>query len=108
VLENWDNNICQDMIPKFVGKVYQLSMQKCSSNVIDRCIQFATPENLSIILTELINCDRLANLIVNSYGNFVVQNALKFAKGEEKNKLAARIEKNIPNIPDMKIKQKWL
>lgn len=36
--EYWDKEICQDIIPKFIGKVYQLSMQKCSSNVIDRCI----------------------------------------------------------------------
>lgn len=38
VFEHWDKEICQDLIPQFFGKVYQLSMQKCSSNVIDRCI----------------------------------------------------------------------
>ena len=36
--EHWDKEICMDLIPCFFGKVYQLSMQKCSSNVIDRCI----------------------------------------------------------------------
>jgi hypothetical protein len=44
---------------------------------------------------------------MNSYGNFVVQNALKYATVEDRNKLAEQIERNIPNITDMKIKQKW-
>jgi len=44
---------------------------------------------------------------MNSYGNFVVQNALKFATQEDRMKLADQIERNIPNITDLKIKQKW-
>ena len=43
------------------------------------------------------------DLIMNSYGNFVVQNALKFASSEEKKKLAEQIEKILPNITDTKI-----
>jgi hypothetical protein len=41
---------------------------------------------------------------MNSYGNFVVQNALKFACQDDKNKLAEQIELNFPNISDTKIK----
>lgn len=37
-----------------------------------------------------------------------MQNALKFATLEDKNKLSEQIEKNLPNITDAKIKQKWL
>jgi hypothetical protein len=44
---------------------------------------------------------------MNSYGNFVVQNALRFANSEERVKLSEQIEKNIPNLTDPKIKQKW-
>jgi hypothetical protein len=44
---------------------------------------------------------------MNSYGNFVVQNALKFATQEDRVKLADRIERTIPTITDPKIKQKW-
>ena len=36
--EHWDKEIVQELIPQFFNKVFQLSMQKCSSNVIDRCI----------------------------------------------------------------------
>ena len=41
---------------------------------------------------------------MNSYGNFVVQNALKFATQEDRTKLSDQIERNIPNITDAKIK----
>ena len=44
---------------------------------------------------------------MNSYGNFVVQNALKFASQDEKKRLAMQIDKILPNITDPKIKQKW-
>jgi hypothetical protein len=45
---------------------------------------------------------------MNPYGNFVVQNALKFATADDKNKLSDQIEKNVPFITDPKIKQKWV
>ena len=62
----WDEEICQEIIPQFFGKVYQLSMQKCSSNVIDRSIQKAKPEYLCKILQELIKCDRLNSKLYRS------------------------------------------
>mmetsp|Transcript_42593 Transcript_42593/g.40857 ORF Transcript_42593/g.40857 Transcript_42593/m.40857 type:complete len:208 (-) Transcript_42593:485-1108(-) len=107
VFEHWDKQIIHQLIPCYYGKVFQLSMQKCSSNVIDRCIQNSSPDQLQIIMSELINCDRLTNLIMNSYGNFVVQNALKFATQEDRLRLAEQIQKTIPSITDQKIKQKW-
>jgi hypothetical protein len=55
----WDAVQCQDVIPQFFGKIYQLSMQKCSSNVIDKSIQKSKPEYLEKLLSELIKCDRL-------------------------------------------------
>jgi hypothetical protein len=48
------------------------------------------------------------DLITNAYGNFVVQNALKFAPQEFKTKLSEQIERNIATIQDPKIKQKWV
>lgn len=45
---------------------------------------------------------------MNQYGNFVVQNALKFSNNEDKIKLAEQIEKVIPLISDPKIRGKWI
>jgi hypothetical protein len=46
----WDKEMCQEIIPQFFGKVYQLSMQQSSSNVIDKCIYNSKPEYRSRIL----------------------------------------------------------
>lgn len=42
----------------------------------------------------------LLDLIMNQYGNFVVQNALKFANPEDRTCLAEQIEKIVPAITD--------
>jgi len=46
-------------------------------------------------------------LIRNSYGNYVVQSALKLAVGEDKERMVQAIQKNTPQIPDKKIRMKW-
>ena len=43
----------------------------------------------------------------NNYGNYVVQKALKLAKGENKLKLIQIILKNIEKIGDKKLIAKW-
>ncbi len=49
----------------------------------------------------------LLGLIRNSFGNYVVQKALKLAYGGYRSALIAAIQKNIPAIPDKKIRIKW-
>lgn len=51
--------------------------------------------------------DKLAGLMKNSYGNYVVQKALKIAEGEDKKSIVQSIQNNIPVISDKKIRQKW-
>ena len=46
-------------------------------------------------------------LIRNSYGNYVVQKALKIGLGKDKQGLINAIQRCIPSIPDRKIRQKW-
>lgn len=43
----------------------------------------------------------------NNYGNYVVQKALKLAKGSLKSKLITTIVKNIDKIGDKKLMMKW-
>ena len=45
---------------------------------------------------------------MNSYGNFVVQNALKYALLDDKGRLTEQVEKVIPSLSDPKIKSKWI
>jgi len=61
----------------------------------------------SLFIEEICKNERLSGLIRNSYGNYVVQKALKISKNEDKKMMIASIQKHIPNIPDRKIRSKW-
>ncbi len=43
----------------------------------------------------------------NSYGNYVVQKALNNSEGETRSSLSETIRKNIPLLPDQKLRNKW-
>jgi hypothetical protein len=63
----------------FGGKVAELSRQKFSSNVIEKCIRCADMSTKRIMIEELMNSDELEKLMRDSYGNYVIQTALEFA-----------------------------
>ena len=70
-----------------LGKISQLSIQKFSSNVIERCLEKADPQIKTLYIEEITNSDKLSNLIRNSYGNYVVQKALIIAQNKDKQNL---------------------
>jgi hypothetical protein len=67
--------ICRDspMLPKLI---VELSLQKFSSNVVDRLIQSANLPQILMIMQELERSDKLEKIMVSQYGNFVLQNVL--------------------------------
>ena len=81
-------------------------MLKYSSNVVERCI-----EKNEIILKEYINeiCSngKIAEIMKNKYGNYVIQKALKLSINEDKKKLAEEVDKNIYKLNDRKLILKW-
>lgn len=69
---------------KLRNKLSQLSIQKFSSNVIEKCLEKADTKVRNLYIEELALSDKLSGLIRNSYGNYVVQKALKIGFGKEK------------------------
>ena len=45
--------------------------------------------------------------MVNNYGNYVVQKALKLSSHNDKNLLMQNIIKNLPKMKDKKLNSKW-
>jgi hypothetical protein len=83
---------------KLRNKLSQLSIQKFSSNVIEKCLEKADEKTKSLYIEELSHSDKLSGnlkfiitlclgLIRNSYGNYVVQKALKIGVGKDKQAL---------------------
>ncbi|PIN18638.1 Translational repressor MPT5/PUF4 and related RNA-binding proteins (Puf superfamily) [Handroanthus impetiginosus] len=58
-----------------------LSVQKYSSNVVEKCLKHAGEERRSHIIHELISNPRLDQIVQDPYGNYVIQSALKLSKG---------------------------
>jgi len=46
-------------------------------------------------------------MIKSSYGNYVIQKALRVAKGEEREKFVNLIKKNLQRMNDKKVIRKW-
>ena len=65
---------------------------------------------IQISLSVSDNCDSLIyniGAIRNSYGNYVIQKALRISQGKDKDVLIQAIQKCIPEIADKKIRGRW-
>ena len=108
VFEYWDVKYCEEIISCFEGKISILSVQKFSSNVIEKCIE-RSEQFLNTFIIEIFkdNLCGIGILMQNNYGNYVIQKALKYSKGENRKKLILGIEGNFESITDKKLLIKW-
>lgn len=86
--------LAEPMIHKFLGRIIELSMQKFSSNVIEKvcpfqiqrpipsgltlaqCIRVSSKETRALMVKEIVNPPELEKLIRDSYANYVIQTAV--------------------------------
>lgn len=69
-----------DILDQLEGNYGDLSMQKYSSNVVEKCLKYAGEERRSCIIKELVNTPRLDQIMQDPYGNYVIQAALNNSK----------------------------
>ena len=97
------------MFQFFKGKCVILSIQKYSSNVIERCIE-KSEEFLNSFIYEISNDNNSIKLLMkNNYGNYVIQTALKVSKNQiQIQKILINIlNKNLIVLNDKKLINKW-
>ena len=104
IVESW--NDYKDIIVLFKGHFFNLSFEKYASNVIERCIE-KDEEILNDYINEIINSKCIYDVMKSNYGNYVIQKAIKLAKGEYKNKFVLNAAKDINKLNDNKLIQKW-
>lgn len=61
------------------GKVCLLAIQKFSSNVMEKCLERASDRVKELYLQELSDTGRIRELMMDPFGNYVVQRALAIA-----------------------------
>lgn len=98
ILDLNDNRFSDAVIRQFTGNICALSVQKFSSNVIEKCIRVAEHNTRKMIIEELLNRSRLEKLLRDSYGNYCVQTALDYAEASQRALLVEGIRPVLPLI----------
>ncbi|THU90760.1 ARM repeat-containing protein [Dendrothele bispora CBS 962.96] len=98
ILDLNDNRFSDGVIRQFTGNVCALSVQKFSSNVIEKCIRVAEHSTRKLLIEELLNRSRLEKLLRDSYGNYCVQTALDYAEPTQRALLVEGIRPVLPLI----------
>ncbi|PPQ67410.1 hypothetical protein CVT25_005989 [Psilocybe cyanescens] len=98
ILDLNDNRFSDGVIRQFAGNVCALSVQKFSSNVIEKCIRVAEHSTRKMLIEELLNRSRLEKLLRDSYGNYCVQTALDYADPAQRTLLVEGIRPVLPLI----------
>ena len=106
ILDNWDDKEVIDLLSPIENNYSFLSMQKHSSNIIEKIIE-KNEYFLNSFVNEICNKEMISDTMKDNYGNYVVQKALKISKGEIKVKLAMNVGKNISQLNDKKLIAKW-
>ncbi|KAF2274169.1 ARM repeat-containing protein [Westerdykella ornata] len=98
ILDLNDYSFTNPLCLGFAGKVAELSKQKFSSNVIEKCIRCADMNTKRIMIEELMQEEELEKLMRDSYGNYVIQTALEFAPPDQSLRMIECMRPLLPAI----------
>ena len=79
VLDVCSDEDVQAVCEAVVGKVNLLAIQKFSSNVMEKCLERCNDRVKEMYLAEISDTDRVRELMMDPFGNYVVQRALSVA-----------------------------
>lgn len=88
----------EPLVGMFQGRVGQLSKQKFSSNVIEKCLRCAQEPSKDMLIEEMLQPTELDRLLRDSFANYVIQTALDYANPAMKNRLIDAIRPHLPAI----------
>jgi hypothetical protein len=95
-LETNKGKNCEEIFKAFKGKVYEMSIHKYASNVIERCLHFGSKEEKDHLIDEIILKDdkmynSLISLVKDKYGNYVVQKMIEYSDKGKKDEIVKKI-----------------
>ena len=104
VIESWNEIDLEEVFERILKYSTQLTTMKYSSNVLEKCILKS-----EFFLNRYVECvvKDIGVLIRNGYGNYVIQTAVKFSKGDFKRMLVIAIENNLDCLCERKLISKW-
>lgn len=64
------------VLKQLMGNYEHLSVQKYSSNVVEKCLKLTKKDDFSKIIQELLRSPLLSQILQDPYGNYVMQTTL--------------------------------
>ena len=95
VLDVCGDNDVHVVCESVVGRVNSLAIQKFSSNVVEKCLERCTDEVREQYLDELSDSDRIRELMMDPFGNYVIQRALSVATHAQATRLVDAIRPHL-------------
>ena len=105
-VQTWSMEDITEIVNLLKNNFALFSMGKYSSNVVEKCIE-KNEEILNMFINEICTRDQIGQVMKNSFGNYVIQKALKIAKGNNELLLADFVNRNIYKLNDKKLIIKW-
>jgi hypothetical protein len=96
ILEINKGQNCVEIYKAIKGKVYDLSIHRFASNIIERCLYFGTNEQKNDLIDEVLKKEDKANnsiisLVKDKYGNYVVQKMIENSDNVKKDEIIKKI-----------------
>ena len=109
VAEHWEIKDAEIIMSTFIGKLVPLSLQKYSSNMIEKCLEKSVLFLQSFIREIFSNSmSNLPILLKNNYGHYVIQTVIKCLPDSPfRAKLLSEIERIVVLLNDKKVSYKW-
>ena len=104
IVEFWDDYL--DIINLYKNFLFNLSLEKYSSNVIERFLE-RDEKVLEEYIDEIVASKKIYEIMKSKFGNYVIQKAIKLAKNEYKKKLIYNAAIMINNLKEKKLIIKW-
>ena len=104
IVEFWEDYL--DIINLYKNYLFNLSLEKYSSNVIERFIE-RDEKILEQYIDEIVASKKIYEIMKSKFGNYVIQKAIKLAKNEYKQKLVFNAAIMINNLKEKKLITKW-
>ena len=86
------------IVTSLCGHVGSLSVQKFSSNCVEKCLELASDKLRAKMIDELANPERLPRLLQDPYANYVLQKALSVSKKQQLDRLVHMIKPHLHQL----------
>ncbi|GER36274.1 RNA binding protein [Striga asiatica] len=90
--------VTADLVRRLQGSFVSLSCNKYASNVVEKLLLESQENNSDAIIMELLTSPNASMLLLDPFGNFVIQSALSASKGHIHDALLNLIQANAPSM----------